>query len=164
MAVGQFCFLAIVNSLNDAAATAAHGHALIWEALGLVWGGAFSTAAMTLVGQNLGARRPEQASRSGWTAYVMGCGAMCVMGAIFFTLAPQMFGLFNPYPEQRSVIEAGVPVLRLVAFAMPVLASGMIFANALRGAGDTARTGALHVDRHIRGAHPTGLRVDSRHR
>ena len=59
------------------------------------------------------------------------------MGTIFFTLAPQMFALFNPKPEQQPIIEAGVPVLRLIAFAMPALASAMIFANALRGAGDT---------------------------
>jgi len=62
---------------------------------------------------------------------------MCAMGAIFFTLAPQMFQLFCPDPGQRPVIEAGVPVLRLVAFAMPPLACCMVFTYALRGAGDT---------------------------
>src|SRR4029077_13563982 len=67
----------------------------------------------------------------------MGCGIMCVMGVIFFVLAPQMFSIFCPNPEQREIVEAGVPVLRLVAFAMPAVASCMIFTFALRGAGDT---------------------------
>jgi Na+-driven multidrug efflux pump len=61
---------------------------------------------------------------------------MSFMGLVFYTFAPYMFALFCPGLEQRPVIELGVPVLRLVAFAMPLLASAIIFTNALRGAGD----------------------------
>lgn len=133
---GQLWFLAIVNRLGDVA-SAAHGIALGWEALGYLSGAAFGTAAMTLVGQNLGANRPDRAVRSGWTAFALGCGIMTAMGAVFYTFAPQMFALFCPHPEQQPIIDAGVPVLRLVAFAMPPLASAIIFTCALRGAGDT---------------------------
>jgi Na+-driven multidrug efflux pump len=110
---------------------------LRWEGLGYLSGAAFGTAAMTLVGQNLGARRPAQAAHSGWVAFALGCGIMCAMGAVFFVLAPQMFSLFCPSPEQEPIIGAGVPVLRLIAFAMPPLACCIIFTYALRGAGDT---------------------------
>jgi Na+-driven multidrug efflux pump len=48
-----------------------------------------------------------------------------------------MFVLFCPHPDQQLVVEAGVPVLRLIAFAMPALACCIIFTYALRGAGDT---------------------------
>jgi Na+-driven multidrug efflux pump len=133
---GQLWFLSIINRLGDAAATA-HGIAIGWEALAYQSGAAFGTAAMTLVGQNLGARRPRQAARSGWTAFALGCGVMSFMGAVFYTLAPQMFALFCPNPVQAEVITLGVPVLRLVAFAMPVFACTQIFTSALRGAGDT---------------------------
>jgi len=102
-----------------------------------VCGVAFGTAAMTLVGQNLGAGRPTRAAHSGWVAFGLGCGMMCAMGMVFFVLAPQMFRLFCPYPEQQPVIAAGIPVLRLEAFAEPGLASVIIFLSALRGAGDT---------------------------
>src|SRR5262249_19891228 len=44
---------------------------------------------------------------------------------------------FCPRPGQQPVVEAGVPVLRLVAFAMPPLACCIVFTSALRGAGDT---------------------------
>lgn len=131
--VGQFWFLGIVNSLGTEASSA-HGIALVWEGLGYLSGAAFGTAAMALVGQNLGAGRPDQASRSGWLAFTLGCGTMALMGLIFFTLAPAMFRLFS---DQQPVIDLGVPVLRLVAFAMPALASTIIFTSALRGAGDT---------------------------
>jgi putative MATE family efflux protein len=133
---GQLWFLSLVNCLG-VVASGAHGIALGWEAMGYLSGAAFGTAAMTLVGQNLGAGRPEQAARSGWTAFGLGAAVMGTMGLVFFTFAPQMFGLFCPKPEQAPIIEAGVPVLRLVAFAMPALACSIIFTSALRGAGDT---------------------------
>jgi putative MATE family efflux protein len=133
---GQFWFLSIVNRFGNTAASA-HGIALVWEALGYLSGAAFGTAAMTLVGQNLGARRPDQAARAGWMAFALGCGVMSLMGAIFYTLAEPMFRLFCPEPGQAPIIDAGVEVLRLVAFAMPPLAATIVFTNALRGAGDT---------------------------
>jgi Na+-driven multidrug efflux pump len=60
-----------------------------------------------------------------------------MMGATFALLARPMFELFCPKLEQADIIETGVPVLRLVAIAMPPLASAIVFTSALRGAGDT---------------------------
>jgi putative MATE family efflux protein len=133
---GQFWFLHIVNALGVTAASA-HGIAIGWEAMGYLSGHAFGTAAMALVGQALGARQPVLAARSGWVAFGLGCGVMSLMGTVFFALAPWMFWVFCQDPGQQPVIDAGVPVLRLIAFAMPALASTMIFTSALRGAGDT---------------------------
>ena len=140
VAVGQLWFLSVVNQLNaetNGVAPAAHGIALRWEALSFLTGTAFGTAAMTLVGQNLGAGKPERAARSAWTAFGLSCLTMCFFGAVFFTLAQQMFELFCPAASQRPIIDTGVPVLRLVACAMPPLAASIVFTAALRGAGDT---------------------------
>src|SRR5207244_12146362 len=90
---GQLWFLHIVNTLGVTAASA-HGIAIGWEALGYLSGHAFGTAAMTLVGQRLGARRPDVATRSGWTAFALGCAMMSAMGVLFFALAPTMFWVF----------------------------------------------------------------------
>src|SRR5262249_51252507 len=68
----------------------------------------------------------------------IGCLVMSIMGLIFFTLARPMFELFFPHPWQQPSVAAGVPVLRLVAFAMPPLACSIVLTQALRGAGDTA--------------------------
>jgi putative MATE family efflux protein len=133
---GQFWFLGIVNLFGDIASSA-HGLALVWEAMGYLSGAAFGTAAMSLVGQNLGARRPHEAARAGWMAFALGCGVMSLMGVIFFSFAPAMFRLFCPDADQQPIIDMGVPVLRLVAYAMPPLASAIVFSYALRGAGDT---------------------------
>jgi putative MATE family efflux protein len=134
--LGHLWFLRIVNQLGDTASSA-HGIALGWESLSFVSGVAFGTAAMTLVGQNLGADRPARAAHSGWVAFAIGCSLMSVMGVVFYVLAPEMFRLFCPHPEQQPVVEIGVKVLRLEAFAEPALASVIIFLSALRGAGDT---------------------------
>jgi putative MATE family efflux protein len=136
LAAGQLWFLSIVNRLGDVA-SGAHGIAIGWEALGYLAGAAFGTAAMALVGQNLGARRPDLAARSGWTAFGIGCTIMCLMGVVFYVLAPQMFALFCSSGDKEPVIEAGIPVLRLISFAMAPEACYIIFTYALRGAGDT---------------------------
>jgi Na+-driven multidrug efflux pump len=78
-----------------------------------------------------------EAARCGWTAFVIGAGVMSLMGSLFFALARPMFLLFCPGADQQPIVDAGVPVLKLVAFAMPFLASCIIFTAALRGAGDT---------------------------
>jgi Na+-driven multidrug efflux pump len=132
----QLWFLRMVNELGTVAA-AAHGIAIRWESLGYLSGYVFATAAAALVGQNLGAGRPHEAARSGWVAWGIGCGVMSFMGLIFYVMAPEMFELFCPKHEQRVIIQAGIPVLRLVAFAMPPLACIIVFTGALRGAGDT---------------------------
>jgi putative MATE family efflux protein len=133
---GQLWFLRIVNGL-DIAAQGAHGIAIHLEALSYQSGEAFSTATMTLVGQNLGAGQPKRAARSGWVGFLAGGAVMATMGAAFFVAARPLFTLFCPKADQQPIIEAGVPVLRLVAFAQPALASCNIFTAALRGAGDT---------------------------
>ncbi|MBX7105871.1 MAG: MATE family efflux transporter [Gemmataceae bacterium] len=133
---GQFVFLTIINDLGVVAA-AAHTTALGWEALGFQSAHAFGIAAMALVGQNLGAKRPDDAAHAGWTAFGFGCLCTCVMGLIFFIFAPEMARFFNPDPMQARTVAEAVPVLRLVALATPALASTIIFTQALRGAGDT---------------------------
>jgi putative MATE family efflux protein len=136
MQIGYLWYVAIVNGLGDVPA-AAHGIALTWEALAYQLGSAFGTAAITLVGQYQGARRPDRAARAGWVAFALGAGVMSLMGAVFFTFAEPMFRLFCPHPGQEEIVKAGVPALQLVAFAMPALASCIVLGWALRGAGDT---------------------------
>lgn len=132
----QLWFLSIVNRLGSTAG-AAHGIALQWEALGYQAGAAFATAAMTLTGQYLGAGRPDLARRSVWATFGLGCGIMSAFGVLFYLLAEPLFLIFCPHPEQRPIVEAGVPVLRLIAFAMPAVAVWLVFLATLRGAGDT---------------------------
>ena len=136
MVAGQMVFLSVVNRLGDAA-RGAHGIALGWESVAEIFGMAFGVAASVLVGQSLGAGEPAEARRSGLVAYACGGLLMTLGGAVFYTFATPLFQLYCPKPEQAAVVAAGVPVLRLVTFAMPALAACHIFSSGLRGAGDT---------------------------
>jgi putative MATE family efflux protein len=131
----QLWFLSLINRLGETA-TAAHGVAIRCESLSFLTLLAFSVSASTLTGQYLGARRPDLAARAATTAWTMGAFVMAVMGALLFVLARPLFALF--LGEGRdAVIELGVPVLRIVAFGLPALATINVLNGALRGAGDT---------------------------
>jgi putative MATE family efflux protein len=132
----QMWFLSLVTNLGDVAA-AAHGTAIRCEGLGYMSGQAFAVAAAALVGQNLGAHRPKEAAHAAWVTLGIGCVVMSCMGVLFFTFAPDMIRIFSPHEHQHPIVEAGVPILRLVAFAMPALSAIIVLTGVLRGAGDT---------------------------
>ena len=96
---------------------------------------ALSTAAMTMVGQNLGAGNPDRAAQSGWSAAKIAITAMGVAGAIFFLFAGPIVRAFTDDP---SVIAMGRQFLRIVVLAHPSIGLSMALTGALRGAGDTA--------------------------
>jgi putative MATE family efflux protein len=134
-ALCQLWFLGLINGLGRAA-TAAHGVAIRCEAIAFLTIQAFAVAASTLTGQYLGARRPDLARRAVSVAWLTGTVTLCAIGAVVFVFARPMVGLFLG-PEQPGVEDLAVPVLRLVAFALPALATINVVGGALRGAGDT---------------------------
>jgi putative MATE family efflux protein len=131
----QLWFLGLINRLGPVA-TAAHGVAIRCEALAFLTVAAFSVPASTLTGQYLGYRRPDLAQRAAATAWAMAVGGLTMLGVLLYTQAVPMFELFLG-GRQASVAAQGVPVLRVVAFALPALATINVLTGALRGAGDT---------------------------
>jgi putative MATE family efflux protein len=131
----QLWFLSLINLLG-ATATAAHGVAIRCEALAFLTITAFAVPASTLTGQYLGAGRPDLAGRAARTAWGMGVIVLGVLGALIYVAAGPMFLLFTG-GRQPGVAAAGIPVLRVVAFALPALATINVLSGALRGAGDT---------------------------
>ncbi len=131
----QLWFLSLINRLGPTA-TAAHGVAIRCEALSFLTVSAFAVAASTLTGQYLGARRPDLARRAALIAWAIGVAVLVAIGVGLYGGAEWFFALFlgGGKPE---VAAAGVPVLRIVAFAMPALATINVLNGALRGAGDT---------------------------
>ena len=95
----------------------------------------FSMAAMTLVGQALGAGNPDRAKRASWFATRSCFVWMGTMGLVFFFFGHWIMGLFTSDP---AIIENGAIALKVVALAQPGQAFGMVLAGSLRGAGDTS--------------------------
>jgi MATE family, multidrug efflux pump len=131
----QLWFLSLINRLGPIA-TAAHGVAIRCEALAFLTVTAFAVAAGTLTGQYLGARRPDLAGRAARTAWGLGVLVLSAIGLVLYIGAEPMFALFLG-GRKPLVTAEGVPVLRIVAFAMPALATINVLSGALRGAGDT---------------------------
>jgi putative MATE family efflux protein len=117
---------------TDALAGYIVGVRVILFALLPSWG--MSNAAATMVGQALGAKKPDRAERSVWLA---GLYNMCVLGAVgllFVVFAPQIIRLFTSNP---AVMPYGVDCLRIVACGFLFYAYGMVLTQSFNGAGDT---------------------------
>ncbi|MAU15745.1 MAG: MATE family efflux transporter [Muricauda sp.] len=96
------------------------------------WG--MSNAAATLVGQNLGAKKPDRAEQSVWktgkyNAIFMG---LVSLGYLFF--AKTIISWFNTTPE---VLKNGALCLQIIALGYVFYAYGMVVTQAFNGAGDT---------------------------
>ena len=105
---------------------------LIEFALLPAWG--LGNAAATLVGQNLGAGRPDRAERSVWKAAKYNVMFMTLLGGCLLAFAPVIVGWFSTEPE---ILRYGTNCLRILGIGYPAYAAGMIVIQALNGAGDT---------------------------
>lgn len=93
-----------------------------------------ANAAATMVGQNLGARRPDRAERAVWTAARYNTALFTLFGAAFFLFARQITAFFTGDP---AVAAAAIACLRIVGAGMPFYACAMVLTQAFNGAGDT---------------------------
>ena len=136
-------YVSLINSMGTAQA-AAHSLAIRIESLAYLPGAAFQVAATTLAGQFLGAQQPRQASRSVLLALLMGGGVMVSAGLVMFFLGSPLTEFFGGSGNSETSYQAA-RLLKIVAYAMPFLATAMIVSGALRGAGDTRWPMAINV-------------------
>jgi len=97
------------------------------------WG--LSNAAATLVGQNLGARKPERAERAVYVTGAWNMLFMAVITVLFVTFAPWIIAPFIAEPESHA---SGTSALRIISYGYVFYAWGMVMMQAFNGAGDTA--------------------------
>jgi putative MATE family efflux protein len=134
--IGMASWIGLVRIISkfgtDALAGYIVGVRVILFALLPSWG--MSNAAATMVGQALGAKKPDRAERAVWLA---GLYNMCVLGCVgllFVVFAPQIIRLFTSEP---ALIPYGVDCLRIVACGFLFYAYGMVLTQSFNGAGDT---------------------------
>lgn len=96
------------------------------------WG--LSNAASTLVGQNLGAKQPEQAEKSVWVTSYVNMGFMGLMG-LMLALYPDFF--IQLFIQEPSVVEPGAMSLRIISMGFIFYAMGMVLMQGFNGSGDT---------------------------
>jgi putative MATE family efflux protein len=125
--------IAVVASFGTAA-VAAYGVGMRLRLIVLLPAFAFGTSSATLVGQNLGADRPNRAKKCAWMATALNAGIMFVIGVLSFVFARQIITLFNSNPE---VVNTGTSYLKITSLFFPLLALGVVLGRSLSGAGDT---------------------------
>jgi len=104
------------------------------------WG--MSNAAATLVGQNLGARRPERAEQAVWRAGFYNMVFLGSVGLGFILFARPLIATFTQDPEVAAI---AVRCLRIVSAGFLFYAYGMVLTQALNGAGDTTTPMLLNL-------------------
>ncbi|KPM49892.1 MATE family efflux transporter [Jiulongibacter sediminis] len=96
------------------------------------WG--LANSAATLVGQNLGAGKPERAIKSAWTVSFFNMVFLAIIAVVFFLFAEDFISWFDPTPQ---VVATGVLCLKILAAGYVVFGIGMVITQAINGAGDT---------------------------
>jgi len=96
------------------------------------WG--MSNAAATLVGQNLGAGKPERAEKSVWAVAGINMVFLGIVGVCFNIFSDSLMTLFTSNEEVNKI---GSSCLKIISYGYLAYAFGMVVIQAFNGAGDT---------------------------
>jgi len=96
------------------------------------WG--MACAAATLVGQNLGAKKPDRAENAVWRTGFYNMILLGMVAVMFVTLAPQLVRIFT---NDDAVAHVASNALRIISAGYVFYAWGMVAIQAFNGAGDT---------------------------
>ncbi|MEW6105981.1 MAG: MATE family efflux transporter [Bacillota bacterium] len=130
---GQLAYLRIVAGFGTAV-VASHQIAMNILSLSFMPGQAFAVAATTLVGQGLGARRPDLAEKGALETRRIGMMVSGFMAFIFILFGRYIAMLYSNDP---TVVAKTAVVLRIIGLVQPAQSTQFILAGGLRGAGDT---------------------------
>jgi len=104
------------------------------------WG--MSNAVATLVGQNLGAQKPDRAERSVWVTGFWNMGFLVGVSIAYFFFNESLVGIFS---DDAEVISVGGKWLNIVSYSYFVYAWWMVAVQAFNGAGDTATPTKINI-------------------
>ena len=134
--IGMASWIGLVRIISSFGSAALAGYTIgirvIVFALLPSWG--MSNAAATLVGQALGAKKPERAERAVW---LTGFYNMCFLGLIGLVFVIFARAIINVFTPDETVLAYGSDCLRVVAYGFLFYAYGMVITQSFNGAGDT---------------------------
>jgi Na+-driven multidrug efflux pump len=137
--IGMASWIGLVRIISGFGSAAVAGNTIglriIMFALLPSWG--MSNAAATLVGQSLGAGKPERAEAAVWRAGLYNMCFLGVVGLCFVLFADPIVGLFTQAAAGPEVHRYAVDCLRIVASGFLFYAYGMVITSSFNGAGDT---------------------------
>ena len=154
--IGTASYVGLVRILSvfgsDALAGYTIGIRIIIFALLPAFG--ISNAAATMVGQNLGAGRPDRAERAVWTAAFYN---MIFLGSVGRRLLPGGAADRGAVHDDPAVLPFAVGCLRTVSLGFVFYAFGMVLTQAFNGAGDTWTPTLINLGRVLAVGDPAGV-------
>ncbi len=137
--IGMASWVGLVRILSSFGSAAVAGNTIglrvIMFALLPSWG--MSNAAATLVGQSLGAGKPERAEKVVWRASFYNMLFLGAIGLVFVVFADPIVGFFTHAAAGPEVQAYGKDCLRIIACGFLFYAYGMVITQSFNGAGDT---------------------------
>ena len=139
--IGQFViatssWIGLVRIMSEFGSTALAGYTIAVRIIVFTfmpaWG--LSNAAATLVGQNLGAKKPERAERAAWLTGWANMAFMALVAIFYITCNEQLIRIFSQDP---GVVAVGADCLRIVSYGYVLYAWELVMIQAFNGAGDT---------------------------
>jgi putative MATE family efflux protein len=134
--VGTASYIGLVRIISTFGSAALAGYTI---AIRLVifcllpsWG--LSNAAATMVGQSLGAGKPERGERAVWIASGYNMALLGSVGLLFIIFANPIVGLFTHDPQAAPTAALA---LRTMSCGFLFYALGMVLTQSFNGAGDT---------------------------
>jgi Na+-driven multidrug efflux pump len=134
--IGMASWIGLIRTLSSFGSDAVAGYTIGIRVIifALLPSFGMGNAAATMVGQALGARKPERAERAVWLAGFYNMIFLGVVGLAFVLFAPQ---IINNFIDDPKVVPYGIDCLRIVASGFPFYAYGMVLTQSFNGAGDT---------------------------
>lgn len=93
-----------------------------------------ANAASTLVGQNLGANKPDRAEKSVWITGGLNVLILSLVGLIYILFPHAFIGIFT---DDVAVTRYAISGLQIISIGFVSYGLGMVLVHALNGAGDT---------------------------
>jgi putative MATE family efflux protein len=123
-------------------AVAAFGIGMRLRILVLVLGFGLGNATAVIVGQNLGAGRPDRAERGAWLSMGYYSIFLALISVLFISAPRSIIGIFNTHPD---VLRYGTTFLYFFVPSIFFLGFSVIMQRAIDGAGDTVATMVISI-------------------
>jgi len=139
---GSFMLFTVVIANYGTAVLAGYQIGLRVEGLAFMPGIGFTIAAMALMGQGLGAKKPEQAKEDVLLVLKYTSGFMFFLSFFMIFMPEKIVWIFTS--DEATIKEASL-YLRIVGFSQIPLAFNFVLSGALRGAGDSKWTMKINL-------------------
>jgi len=139
---GSFMLFTAIIAYFGTAALAGYQIGLRVEGLAFMPGIGFTIAAMALMGQGLGKKRPDMAREDVLLVLKYASGLMFFL-SFFMIFTPQL--MVYPFTDNPQTIQEASLYLRIVGVSQIPLAFNFVLSGALRGAGDSKTTLKINI-------------------